>query len=67
MERKKFSISNITCGHCVASIKDELEELEGISRVEGNLSRKEIEVEWDAPTTLEKIRTTLVEINYPAD
>ncbi len=67
MEKKTFSISNITCGHCVAAIKNELEELEGVIRVEGNPSRKEIEVEWDTPATLEKIRTTLSGINYPAD
>ncbi len=67
MERKDFSITNITCGHCVAAIKNELEELEGVSRVEGDPSRKEITVEWDAPATLEKIRSTLAGINYPAD
>ena len=48
------------------SIKRELEEMEGVSRVEGNPTDKEIEVEWDAPATLEKIRSTLAEINYPA-
>ncbi|MBW1722628.1 MAG: heavy-metal-associated domain-containing protein [Deltaproteobacteria bacterium] len=66
MERKKFSIPNITCGHCVMTIQRELGELEGVSKVEGDPSRKEIEVEWDSPATLEKIKATLEEINYPA-
>lgn len=66
METKKLSIPNITCGHCVMAIKGELEEMEGITRVEGDPSTKEIEVEWDAPATLEKIKATLAEINYPA-
>jgi len=30
MERKKFSIPNITCGHCVMTIQRELGELRGI-------------------------------------
>jgi len=66
METKKLSIPNITCGHCVMAIKGELEEMEGITRVEGDPETKEIEVEWDAPATLEKIKATLSEINYPA-
>jgi copper chaperone CopZ len=66
METKTFSIPNITCGHCVMNIKRELDEMEGVSKVEGDPEKKEITAEWDAPATLEKIQTTLKEINYPA-
>ena len=67
MESKTFSIPNISCGHCVMTIQKELNELEGISNVEGNHETKTITVQWDAPATLEKIHATLKEINYPAD
>jgi len=66
MEKKTFSIPNISCGHCVMSIKNELDELAGVSSVDGNAENKSITVEWDSPATLEKIRDTLKEINYPA-
>ena len=66
MEKKTFSIPNISCGHCVMSIKNELNELPGVSSVEGDAENKSITVEWDAPATLEKIQNTLKEINYPA-
>ncbi len=66
MEKKTFSIPNISCGHCVMSVKNELSELKGVSKVEGNPADKSITVEWDAPATLEKILETLKEINYPA-
>ncbi len=66
MEKKTFSIPNISCGHCVMSIKNELGELAGVSSVDGNAENKSITVEWDSPATLEKIRDTLKEINYPA-
>ena len=66
MEKKTFSIPNISCGHCVMAIKNELSELEGIKSVEGNPEAKSIDVEWDAPITEDKIITTLKEINYPA-
>ena len=66
MEKKTFSIPNISCGHCVMSIKNELVELDGVSTVEGSPETKSIEVEWEAPASEEKIKETLKEINYPA-
>ena len=67
MRTMKFSIPNITCSHCVMTIQRELGELEGLSKVKGDPETKEIIVDWDVPATLEKIRSILVEINYPAD
>ncbi len=66
MEKKTFSIPNISCGHCVMSIKNELSELDGVKSVEGNPEAKSIDVEWDAPITEDTIIDTLKEINYPA-
>ena len=66
MEKKTFSIPNISCGHCVMSIKNELNELDGVKSVDGNPEAKSIDVEWDAPITEDKIIETLKEINYPA-
>jgi copper chaperone len=66
MEKTTLSIPNISCGHCVASIKGELGEIEGVKSVEGNEVTKEITVEWGHPATMEKIRSALKEMNYPA-
>jgi copper chaperone len=66
MEKKTFTVPNISCGHCVMSIKNELSELEGVKSVEGNPETKSIDVEWDAPITEDKLIETLKEINYPA-
>lgn len=67
MAKKTFSIPKISCGHCVMAIKNELSEMPGVRKVEGNPQGKSIEVEWDAPATEERIRAALTEINYPAD
>ncbi len=48
------------------TIKNELGELEGVKKVEGDPQNKRITVEWEAPVTLDQIVTTLKEINYPA-
>jgi copper chaperone len=66
MEKKTFSIANISCGHCVMTIKNELSELDGVKSVEGNPEARSIDVEWDTPITEDKIIETLKEINYPA-
>jgi copper ion binding protein len=66
MEKQTFNIPNITCGHCVMSIKNELGELDGVSKVDGDPDSKTVTVEWDAPVTLDRIKDTLKEINYPA-
>jgi copper chaperone CopZ len=66
MAKTTFSIPNISCGHCVMSIKNELSELDGVTSVEGNPETKSIDVEWDAPITEDKLIETLKEINYPA-
>jgi copper chaperone CopZ len=49
------------------SIKREIEEMDGVTRVEGDPGKKEITLQWDAPATLEKIKETLKEIHYPAE
>lgn len=66
METKKLSVPNISCEHCVMTIQRELGEVEGVSKVQGDPTKKEIVVEWDAPATMEKIKSTLEEINYSA-
>ena len=66
MSKDTLSIPNISCGHCVMAIKNELQDMAGVKSVEGNPQAKTVDIEWDAPATMEKIKATLKEINYPA-
>jgi copper chaperone CopZ len=66
MEKETLSVPNISCGHCVMAIKNELSEMEGVKSVEGSPETKRIVVEWESPASLEVIKETLKEINYPA-
>ena len=66
MQTKTLKVPNISCGHCVMTIKKELSQVEGVYKVEGDPENKRIDLDWDAPATLEKIKETLKEINYPA-
>jgi copper chaperone len=66
MTKETLSVPNISCGHCVMSIKNELSELEGVKTVDGDPTNKSITVEFESPVTLDQIKETLKEINYPA-
>lgn len=66
MEKQTFTISNISCGHCVATIQKELQELKGVAHVDGNPQAKTITVEWQAPASESQIEAKLTEISYPA-
>ena len=66
MEKKQTHVPNISCGHCVATIKRELLDLDGVEKVEGDPGTKRVSVEWQAPASWERISETLVEIGFPA-
>ena len=51
----------------MATIKRELEELEGVSSVAGDPETKDVTVKWDDPADWETISSTLSEIGYPAE
>jgi copper chaperone len=67
MEKKTFTIPNISCNHCVMAIKNELMEQEGVASVIGDAGDKNVTVEWQSPISEAQIRNILKEINYPAD
>lgn len=68
MSEAKFYIPNISCGHCVHSIKMELGDLPGVSKVEASESTKEVLVEFEPPASSEQIVSFLQGINYaPAE
>ena len=66
MKQETFSIPNISCGHCTASIENELKELEGVTTVKGDIESRSVDIQWAAPATREQILAMLKEINYPA-
>lgn len=64
MSEEKFYVPNISCGHCVHTIKMEVGELPGVIKVEASEATKEVLVEFEPPTTSEQIVSLLQEIHY---
>ena len=67
METKTFVVPNISCGHCVRTIQNELTEMQGVDSVNGDAENKTITVSWTGPATEVEIRNILQSINYPAE
>ncbi len=67
MAKQTFSVPNISCEHCIKTIRNALKEVEGINLMDGDVDSKKITVEYEDPASDEKIREKLKEINYPAE
>lgn len=66
MTTKTFEVPNIGCAGCVAAIKSELSDIQGVSKVDGAVDTRMVTVEWDDPASWQKIASTLEAIDYPA-
>lgn len=60
-----YIISNISCKHCVQTIKNEVGELPGVLSVEADAASKKATISFEDPATEEEIKALLTEINYP--
>jgi len=67
VQTKTFKVPNISCGHCVHAIQNEVSELAGVKSVVASEATKMVTVEWEAPQTWDNIKALLAEINYPPE
>ena len=65
MEKRTFTVPKISCGHCVATIQNELNEIHGVTQANGDPQTKSVTVEWQPPVTASEIEARLAEIGYP--
>lgn len=60
-----YTIPNISCKHCVHTIKTEVGDLRGVWSVEADVQTKRATISFEAPATEDAIKSLLAEINYP--
>lgn len=65
MKTVTYTIPNISCMHCVHTIKTEVGELDGVKTVSADPQTKQATIAFDDPATEQKIVELLKEINYP--
>lgn len=62
-----YQVSGMTCGHCVAAVKEELGGLDGVTAVEIELvpdGASPVVVTTDQPLDEEKVRAAVDEAGY---
>ena len=64
-ETKTFTVPNISCGHCVRSIQNEVAEIAGVASVQADEKTKVVTVAWNTPATWDQIKAALTEMEYP--
>ena len=60
-----YTIPNISCNHCVHTIKNEVGDLPGVKSVEADATTRVATISFDPPASEEEIKGLLAEINYP--
>lgn len=59
-----YTVSGMTCGHCVNAVTDELTRLPGVRSVQVDLATGKVDVESDGPLPLDEVRNAVDEAGY---
>ncbi|MCY8234328.1 copper chaperone CopZ [Priestia endophytica] len=65
MEKVTLNVEGMSCNHCVKAIEGSVGELNGVKKVDVNLSEKAVTVEFDKDkATLDEIKETIDDQGY---
>ncbi len=64
MSTETYTVTGMTCGHCVASVTEEVRSLPGVNDVQVDLASGRVTVTADAPVGPDKVRAAVEEAGY---
>lgn len=64
MPTQTFTVSGMTCGHCVASVTEEVSEIAGVSNVEVTLENGELKFDSETEISLDVVSAAVKEAGY---
>jgi copper ion binding protein len=59
-----YTVSGMTCGHCVQAVTEEVSKIDGVTRVEVDLTSGRVTVESDEPVHDAAFRAAVDEAGY---
>jgi len=59
-----YTVSGMTCGHCVKSVTEEVSEIAGVQKVDVELATGKVTVTSDTPLTVEAVKAAVDEAGY---
>jgi copper chaperone len=60
----QFTVTGMTCGHCVASVTEEVEEIAGVTDVQIDLATGALSVTSDQPLSGADVKSAVEEAGY---
>ena len=64
MSTETYTVTGMTCGHCVASVTEEVSELPGVSDVSVDLESGRLTVTAEPPVDAAQVRAAVEEAGY---
>jgi copper chaperone len=64
MSTATYTVSGMTCGHCVASVTEEISEIDGVSAVDVQLETGAVTVTSAGPLDATAVRSAVEEAGY---
>jgi copper chaperone len=64
MPETTFTVTGMTCDHCVRAVTSEVEQVPGVTSVATDLASGRIRVASDAPVDSEAVRAAVEEAGY---
>ena len=62
--RGTYTVTGMTCGHCVSAVTEELTRLPGVREVEVDLPSGAVTVASDGPLPIDEVRAAVDEAGY---
>jgi copper chaperone len=59
-----YTVTGMTCGHCAASVSEEVSAISGVQSVEVDLASGAVTVASQAPLDLEAVRAAVADAGY---
>lgn len=64
MAESVFTVSGMTCGHCVSSVTEEISQIGGVRNVAVELDSGKVTVTSDEPVAEDDVRAAVTEAGY---
>ncbi|SNR93857.1 Copper chaperone CopZ [Haloechinothrix alba] len=63
-EESTYTVTGMTCGHCAQAVRDELEQVDGVTGVSVEVATGTVTVRSDQPVPAERVRAAVEEAGY---
>lgn len=64
MTTNTYTVTGMTCGHCVGSVQTEVSQIPGVTEVAVDLTSGQVTVTSEAPIAIETLRASIDEAGY---